>query len=134
MVYHRYKVYGFCDEKKEIGLFSSKKNAEKAIKKIKNQKGFKKYKEGFYIKKYYIDIFYKEKKLIYVKSKGFTKKIIYVLEYDIECIKNNIIGFFSTKKRANNAFLKIKNKNNILLQSTILNKIYWDGGFVTISY
>lgn len=47
-VTHSYKKDG-CEEIKDIGIFSSKKKAKKAVKKLKKQKGFKKHKKGFNI-------------------------------------------------------------------------------------
>jgi len=132
LVYHSYKISGYCDERKKIGFFSSTKNVKKAIKKLKNQKGFKKHKEKFFIIKFILDKKYRKKNLNYIKSKNTTQKRIYTLEYDIECMENNIIGLFSTKKRANTAFRKLKKKKYILLQLSLVNQIYWDGGFFTI--
>ena len=45
-VQHSYTLDG-CNETKDIGMFSSKKKAKNAIKKLKLQKGFKKHKKGF---------------------------------------------------------------------------------------
>ncbi|MCF6245274.1 MAG: hypothetical protein L3J43_09585 [Sulfurovum sp.] len=45
-VQHSYTFKG-CEEIKDIGIFSTKKKAKNAIKKLKSQKGFKKYKKGF---------------------------------------------------------------------------------------
>ncbi|SFV61996.1 hypothetical protein MNB_SV-13-1620 [hydrothermal vent metagenome] len=133
IVYHSYKISGYCDEVKCIGLFSSKKSAEEAIKKLKNDKGFIKHKKGFYMKKFLLDEKYRKKYLKYLKSKNTTKKRLYLLEYDIECLDNNIIGIFSSKKRANTAFRRLQKKKDVLLQPSLVNQIYWEGGFFTCS-
>jgi hypothetical protein len=44
-----------CDETKFIGVYSTKKKAKKAIKKLKKKIGFKQYKKYFYIDKYPIN-------------------------------------------------------------------------------
>lgn len=129
LVNHSYKISGYCDEVKHIGLFSSKKNAQKAIKKLINQEGFIKHKKGFYIKKFLLDQKYKKKDLDYIKSRNTNKNRIYVLKYDKECLDNNIIGLFSSEKKANTAFRRLKKTKDILLQKSVINQIYWDGGF-----
>ena len=57
LVDHVYELNG-CDEIKFIGVFSSEKKAIKAIKKLREQKGFKKYKKGFTIGPCLIDQIY----------------------------------------------------------------------------
>jgi len=47
------------------------------------------------------------------------------------CEVINIVGLFSSKKRANNAVRKIKNKKGLLLQSVLVNQVSWEDGFFT---
>jgi len=135
LLQHSYKISGYCDEIKYIGLFSSREKAKKAINKLKYQDGFKKYKNGFSIDRYIVDQVFWKKSISYQDSKNFNKKNIYQLEYDISednrCEVINIVGFFSSKKRANNAVRKIKNKKGLLLQSVLLNQVSWEDGFFT---
>ena len=135
LLQHSYKISGYCDEGKYIGLFSSLEKAKRTINKLKCQEGFKKHKNGFSIDRYIVDQVFWKKSINYQNSKNFNKKNIYQLEYDISednrCEVINIVGFFSSKKRANNAVRKIKNKKGLLLQSVLLNQVSWEDGFFT---
>ena len=130
LVQHSYSISGYCDEGKYIGLFSSLEKARKAINKLKSKEGFKKYKQEFSIDRYIVDQVFWKRSINYKNSKNFNKKTIYQLEYDI-CEVINIVGLFSSKKRANNAVRKIKNKKGLLLQSVLVNQVSWEDGFFT---
>ena len=49
-VFHKYKLIDHI-ERKNIGIYSSKENAEKAIEQLKTKNGFKDTVDGFKIKK-----------------------------------------------------------------------------------
>ena len=133
LLQHSYKISGYCDEVKSIGLFSSLEKAKRTVNKLKCQEGFKKHKNGFSIDRYIVDQVFWKKSINYKNSKNFNKKKIYQLEYDIWeenlCEVINIVGLFSSEKRANNAVRKIKNKKGLLLQSVLVNQVSWEDGF-----
>jgi len=135
LLQHSYKISGHCDEGKYIGLFSSLEKAKRTINKLKCQEGFKKHKNRFSIDRYIVDQVFWKQNIKYQNSKNFNKKKIYQLEYDIWednlCEIINIVGLFSSKKRANNAVRKIKNKKRLLLQSVLVNQVSWEDGFFT---
>ncbi len=55
LLQHSYELDNGCEETKLLGVFSSKQNAEEAIKEYKQLPGFRDKQENFFIDKYEVD-------------------------------------------------------------------------------
>ena len=97
-------------DKKAIGFFYSKEEAEELIRQYKKLSGFRDYPEGFYIDEYTIDTIYNEQlaKLIQKSTPTMgVQEILYSICYCYEEKEGDdeieILAFFSTEEKAQKA-------------------------------
>ncbi len=120
-------------EKKYIGICSTLEKAEGKVQEYIKYEGFERYPDGFKIKRYNINGKKENKEFKKVYFLGYHK------EYKDETEDNEILGFFSTAKKAREYLVEYKIKKKLKPKSRgyYVDKWYvdlyfqWVGGFIT---
>lgn len=127
-----------------IGFFYSKKKAMDLIKAYRKLPGFTDFPKGFYIDEYVVDSIFNEQINQFiidnedVKEPDVLFSISYIRENEDDEIEIDLLGFFSTKEKAENArkylleipeFKKIDNDLNVYEE--YLDKKEYSEGFIT---
>ena len=115
-----------------LGFFSSEDNCENAIASYLEMPGFCEYPDRFFIEEVDADIDY------YNDIVGEFEKYVYYLShewYDGEYDYVTNVGFYSTRKKANNAMKKYakseefkKHKDGFCIDQYLINEMHWRYG------
>ena len=137
MVYfieHIRKVEKYFLDRKYIAICSTQEKAEEVVEKFRTYEGFEDFPDGFKIKRHFIDKVRtkarKERNMVYLL--GFYR------EYADDTVDTDVLGFFSTQKKAKEYLKKYKAKHLIKPKTRgfyverwrVDSNFHWEGGFL----
>lgn len=120
-------------DKKYIGAFNTLNEAKKTKEKYLEYEGFRKFSEGFKIKKYNVNNGIENENFKNIYLLGYHK------EYKDETEDNEILGFFSSDKKAKEYLSRYKIENDLKSRAgefytekwNMNSNFRWEGGFIT---
>ena len=120
-------------DKKYIGVFNTLNEVKKTKEKYLEYEGFRKFPEGFKIKKYNVNNGIENENFKNIYLLGYHKK------YKDGTEDNEILGFFSSNKKAKEYLSRYKIENDLKSRARgfytekwkMNSNFRWEGGFIT---